>query len=179
MFRNSYYRIKTDAGNNTVLYFSTRSGETIALESDTAAIYEREDYDSLPENIFSKLLSTYLIVPSQENELEEVIQENKNSILDSKTLYQVIQPTANCQLGCGYCGQNHTKALLNEGQMDAILERLKYKLENEHSYNTLEIGWFGAEPLMALSNIKSMTPRLKELADKHNLGYSSKMVTNG
>lgn len=179
MFRNSYYRIKTDAGNNTVLYYSTRSGETIALESDTAAVYESEDYDSLPENIFSKLLSTYLIVPNQENELEEIIQENKNATLDSKTLYQVIQPTANCQLGCGYCGQNHTKALLNDGQMDAIFERLKYKLENENAFDTLEIGWFGAEPLMALSNIKSLTPRLKELADKHNLGYSSKMVTNG
>lgn len=179
MFKNSYYRIKTDAGNDTVLYYSSRSGETIALESHTAATYEREDYDDLPENIFSKLLSTYLIVPSEENELEEVIQENKNAILDSKTLYQVIQPTANCQLGCGYCGQNHTKALLDDVQMNAIVERVKYKLENNNKFDTLEIGWFGAEPLMGLTKIRSLTPRLKELADNYNLGYFSKMTTNG
>lgn len=179
MFKNSYYRIKTDAGNDTVLYYSSRSGETIALESHTAAMYEREDYDDLPENIFSKLLSTYLIVPSEENELEEVIQENKNAILDSKTLYQVIQPTANCQLGCGYCGQNHTKALLDDVQMDAIVDRVKYKLENNNKFDTLEIGWFGAEPLMGLTKIRSLTPRLKELADNYNLGYFSKMTTNG
>ncbi|MGA9212609.1 radical SAM protein [Kaistella sp.] len=179
MFKNTYYKINTDVGNDTVIYYSSRSGETIALESHTAAIYEREDYDNLPDNIFSKLLSSYLIVPSEENELEEVIQENKNSILDSRTLYQVIQPTANCQLGCGYCGQNHTKALLNDVQMDAIVDRVKYKLEKENKFKTLEIGWFGAEPLMGLSNIRSLTPRLKKLADDHNLDYSSKMTTNG
>ena len=179
MFKNSNYRIKTNVGNDTILYYSSRSGETIALESHTAAIFESEDYDDLPENIFSKLLSTYLIVPSKENELEEVIQENKNAILDSRTLYQVIQPTANCQLGCGYCGQNHTKALLDDLQMDAIIDRVRYKLENENKFDALEIGWFGSEPLMGLKNIRSLTPRLKELADNHNLAYSSKMTTNG
>jgi len=179
MFKNSYYKIKSEVGNDTVLFYSTRSGETMALESHTALLYENEDYDDLPENVFSKLLASDLIVPKEENELDEVILENKTSIAESRTLYQVIQPTANCQLGCGYCGQNHTKALLNNEQMDAIVERVKFKLERENNFDALEIGWFGAEPLMALSNIKALTPRLKALADKHNLRYSSKMVTNG
>ena len=36
------------------------------------------------------------------------MHENK-LFYNTSTLYEVIQPTANCQMGCFYCGQNHEK----------------------------------------------------------------------
>lgn len=138
------------------------------------SVFSKEDYASF--------VTDEIIVPNDVDEFSQVINENKQHIKNSKKLYYVIQPTANCSLGCQYCGQKHSDTLLSQEKQQAILDRISKKIdfEADHQlYDELNIKWFGGEPLLGLSVIKLLSPQLQDLAKKKKLKYSSSMVTNG
>ncbi|MGC1719651.1 MAG: radical SAM protein [Isosphaeraceae bacterium] len=93
-------------------------------------------------------------------------------------LYLVIQPAAGCQLGCPYCGQRHTSARLCPEHQDLVIERVTNRLRTGR-FRRLEVGWFGAEPLVGLPEIRSLAPRLMALATEHGCQYISNITTNG
>jgi uncharacterized protein len=67
-----------------------------------------------------------------------------------------------CQLGCGYCGQKHTKDYLSAPVSSRIVERIESKFARK-DYNHVEIAWFGGEPLMGYSQIRELTPQLQQM----------------
>lgn len=160
------------------IVYSTRTGKAIVVDEALCESLDSDDYTLLSPETFSSLLEIEAIVPVGENELNTVITRNKSSIADDTTLNYVIQPTAQCQLGCGYCGQVHSKKQLDESNYDNLIRRLDAKLSLKN-YDSLHIGWFGSEPLMGWKSIQELTPLLQDLAKKHNCSYSSSIVTNG
>jgi uncharacterized protein len=118
------------------------------------------------------------IVPSEENELDTILEENKCEIQNQDELYQVVMPSRSCQLGCYYCGQEHNKTELSNSLNDKIIERITQKIEIGN-YKTLKIGWFGGEPLMALNQLRNLSGRLQELTNIFQMGYSASMTSNG
>ena len=166
------------AGESILIVFSTRSGSVVSINPATWGLLERGDFDRLPVAAREELISAQILVPSQQDELEQVIGENIAEIDRDDTLYHVVQPTAWCQLDCHYCGQEHSKQQLGDEEQDALLLRLRKKLGTGR-YRTLSIGWFGAEPLAGMQTIRALTPRLVALALEFNCDYSARIVTNG
>lgn len=164
--------------NEYVLVYSTVSTTMILIKTTLYDILVNKLFEKIDESTLSTLIEKKILVSNNFNELDFIIQENKNAIESEDLLYQVISPSANCQLGCGYCGQVHTKKTLNDDISNKIVERITNNLKLK-KYKTLLIGWFGAEPLMGLKNIKNLSNELMKLADKNNCKYASKMVTNG
>ena len=105
----SYYTIFTEIDNFTIVLYSSRTGESLSIQTKHWNNINVGNFEKLPLELLEKLIEFKLLVPVEEDELALVINENINDIQESTTLYQVIQPSANCQLGCGYCGQKHTK----------------------------------------------------------------------
>jgi uncharacterized protein len=175
----SYYTIFTEIDCDTTILYSSRSGQSIAVQTVYWNSINELDFEKLPFELIKKLIEFQLLVPDDENELESVINENKSDIEENSTLYQVVQPSANCQLGCGYCGQKHTKDQLAPESYDYLVDRLESKITTNKKIKHLKIGWFGSEPLMGLSSIRSLTDKFKNLAEKHDIKYSAKMTTNG
>ncbi|MBN8682224.1 MAG: SPASM domain-containing protein [Chitinophagales bacterium] len=160
------------------ILLNTRSGKELLV---TAMCYEaimQNMLHVLPQPIFQKLRDAGVIIDEHISELEQIVAENVADIASNDTLYEVIMPSANCQLGCYYCGQKHDKHSLSAAVMTAILDRIHTKLSSG-KYKSLFISWFGGEPLMALQQIRTMTFFLKTLAEKHQVPYASKMVSNG
>lgn len=158
--------------------FSTRSGSILTLSETVWELIERGDFDRLPRSSREQLVSARVLVPDEEDELATIVQENLEAIDAHPVLYEVIQPTAWCQLACGYCGQAHAGQQLSAGDQEALLERLGRRLASGR-YTHLKIGWFGAEPLAALHVLRRLSPRLQALAREHRCGYSARIVTNG
>jgi uncharacterized protein len=175
----SYYTIFTEIDCDTTILYSSRSGQSISIQTVYWNSINVLDFEKLPFELMEKLIEFQLLVPYHEDELESVINENKDDIDENSTLYQVVQPSANCQLGCGYCGQKHTKDQLAPENYDYLLNRLEHKISTNKKIKHLKIGWFGSEPLMGLSSIRSLSDKFKELAKKYSLSYSAKMTTNG
>ncbi|WET48133.1 radical SAM protein [Chryseobacterium indologenes] len=184
-FKLSYYSVITDIiDENDIdqkrIIYSTRTGKALLIKNKTYNDISNGIYDNLSISELLRLTEMQLLVPENENELEKIMDENRVYLEDRKVLYHVLQPGANCQLGCHYCGQKHTKDFLPQNLYQSVIDRIEGKLmAMENQYKALTFTWYGAEPLMSLKQIRELTPLLKNLAKKYNAVYSSDMITNG
>lgn len=180
-FKRSHYIVTTDSISDLIpkrVLLATRTARTLVINESLHQKLEREAWDEMHDSDFDKLRQIEAIIPDTENELETIISRNKAAVADGRTLYHVIQPTAMCQLGCGYCGQRHTKDYIGGNAAERILERIESKFSLK-KYTHVEIAWFGGEPLMAYAQIRELTPKLEAMAARHGCTYSGKLVTNG
>jgi uncharacterized protein len=179
----SYYTIFSDEiseGNKNRIIFSTRTSRAVVVNEDVYNDLLNERFSNFSEAIVEGLIRDSILVDRDERELENIIAENKAAIGGDDVFYQVVQPSAMCQLGCDYCGQDHQKVNLKHDLIDKMVSRYSLKLAAKPGfYKQIFMAWFGGEPLMALNEIRIMTYKLKELAKKMNIGYGAKIVTNG
>lgn len=177
----SHYLVFTDPVNdkNDRIVFSTRSCKSLLISSLCYDKLIEGSFNEIPDPLVQKLLDRNILVPIEEDELGNIISGNKQAIDDDQqTLYEVIQPSANCQLGCYYCGQAHEKKSLEPSLAVKIIDRIKTKLI-QNKYKNLDVGWFGGEPLLGLASIRSISTELLSFCDANNIRYAAKVVTNG
>lgn len=179
-YKLSYYVIISDPLNQSgqCVLFSTRTSRGINVLPKVLNLVTTGDFEALPDDVFNTLVESEILVREEENELLTIISENKEEIGDEETLYEVIQPSAMCQFGCPYCGQEHKRNYLAKDHYQQLINRIENKLKAK-AYKHFYIGWFGGEPLMALKQIRELTVLFKELAEKYSITYGSKIVTNG
>ncbi len=179
-YKLSKYVVITDPVNEVSqrVAFSTRKvKKTIITDACYKALVENF-VDEIPDTIQKQLLDRGVIVDANCTELEEVISENiEETFLDNGSLYEVIQPSANCQLGCYYCGQEHRKHSVSQQVIDKILDRIIYKF-NAGNYKDVHVGWFGAEPLMGLQQMREIDTQLRERLGP-DVPVGGHMVSNG
>lgn len=182
MHKLSYYTIFSDELNakNDSIIFCSRTGKAFLVSKSIRAHLVQGAFNQLPVDVLEKLIEAKGIVSIDEDELTLIREENKQHIASASasSLYVVIQPSANCQLGCYYCGQKHTKDSLSNGTVDRIVDRVASKLKSG-DYRRLHIGWFGAEPLMGLAQIRTLSAAFRKTTEELGIAYSSKVVTNG
>jgi len=180
LLKKSYYTIFSDVLNDKEdrVIFSTRTSQAFIVKKEVYDMYEAGDFMSLPQDVLEKFIQCSMAVPEDENELLAIVEENKKEIRDDTLMYESIQPSAMCQLGCDYCGQDHKKVNMGSELYDNLVQRLNAKAEGRN-FRKLYIGWFGAEPLMGLKQIRELTPLLKDFCRQRGMNYGAKIVTNG
>lgn len=162
------------------LLFSGRSAKNIMVSKE---VYERvlnNEFESLSVSTKELFIENKILVEQMEDEYAEVNRENRNLLNNKKngSLYISIQPTAVCQLACDYCGQAHSKKYLNDKHISAIVNRVNKKLSTVE-FDSLQIGWFGGEPLCSLKNMLNLNEQLKAIASSHKVQYGGQLTTNG
>lgn len=160
------------------IVFSTRTGEMHIVDHRSWEQLMSGNWDDLSSDWLESLVQEKLLVPEDENELNALLANNNSAANENTNMSIVIQPTATCQLGCGYCGQSHTPKLLSQEHQDQFIEQIRTKLAGSR-YKSLSICWFGAEPLSGMSVIRTLSPRLVSLADEHACDYEASIITNG
>lgn len=163
--------------NSFVIVYSLRTCKITKLSKVLWDFLSKDCINLLPIEIIDHLKEISILVPAITNEFQEINDENK-LVYSSNTLYEVIQPSADCQMGCFYCGQNHERKNISDTTIDKITDAIENKIKNGN-FDNLYIGWFGAEPLIGLTQMKSITSKLLLICEKYSLSYNSKVVTNG
>ncbi|MCJ7932652.1 MAG: SPASM domain-containing protein [Chryseobacterium sp.] len=183
-FKLSKYKIivadEDILGDSAILY-STRTGISIEMPKKTLDSVLALDLKNIPAQILAQIIQMEIYVPSDEVEMTEILTSNKLGVtdIDSGTLTYVIQPSGNCQLGCHYCGQLHTKKSMSQEILDLSYERVKNKLqEQKETIRRMHITWYGGEPLTGLSALSQLSTKLIDLARSNNLEYTSNIITN-
>jgi uncharacterized protein len=180
----SRYALVSDSfcepGRDTPLrvLFSTRSGARLVLSDRRWLALQANPAAAIGQALRDALIASKILVLETEDEFAEVLAENKHVQTDDHTLYQVIQPTAACQLGCDYCGQAHSPRTLSDAHLKDLLARVEQKLLTGR-FRELSVGWFGGEPLLARDVMRRASAQLRDLANRLNVEYSAKIVTNG
>lgn len=183
-YRLSRYIVLTDlidgdtSADPSRLLYSTRTGRTVTIKDRTLQAIRRGDFAEIADKHLIKLIHAEVIVRQDEDEFAEVLRRNVLALGDSRILDVTVMPTSNCQLGCNYCGQVHSKKNMDAEVSEKMLNRIFDNLRNG-DYNSLSVKWFGAEPLMAFSEILAMSDRLIAHCDAHQIKYTAAMITNG
>jgi uncharacterized protein len=158
--------------------FATRTANVRVIDDSSWDLLESGAYDQLPKEMLLDLVDMELLVPADEDELTTILDRNDAATRDDDTLFFSIQPTAMCQLGCHYCGQEHRNKDMSEADQQRLLQRARTKLSTG-AFRAFEIGWFGAEPLIGLPVMRNLAPQFQALAEEFGCRYGSKIVTNG
>ncbi len=161
-----------------IIIFSTKTGKIIKISEIVWEYLNNENIHKLPADIREYLENNEILVDAERDEFSEILNQNETVNSNNTTLYEVIQPSAYCQMGCFYCGQNHQNINLNEKNILSIVNRIEEKIQT-NTFKALKIGWFGAEPLIGMASMREITSRLKEICERANIGYSAKIITNG
>jgi len=184
-FKRSFYTVATEqlgtpapGTDGRVVLFSTRTAKSHVLKAQHLEYLNAGEFDALPDEVFDALVQAEAIVPAHENELQVVLNRSRSAVKDTNTLNYVIMPSAQCQLGCDYCGQAHSKSYMKTDIYDQIEARARGMLDLSR-HKELHVAWFGAEPLTGLAHIRKVSERLMALAAELGIGYSAHMVTNG
>ena len=159
--------------------FSTRSGLSLLVDIKILARLQNGDFSELDEIQKNKLEKYKILVPKDENEFETICRENLESKTSNDILSFTIQPTANCQFGCYYCGQTHFPHMMTKEVEDFCLHRIKNAISNNGRYKRLSVTWYGGEPLLGFKVIKSLSTRIQDFCHDLGLKYRADMVTNG
>jgi uncharacterized protein len=160
------------------LVFASRTANVMVVSDALWSSMLNARFHDIPDDLFDQLRAAELIVDEGAPELDVVLTRHRGAVASDQHLALVVQPTASCQLGCGYCGQLHSlRWLSRDHQRDFIA--LADKRLSSKPYRSLGVCWFGAEPLAGLGVMRKMSPGLKELAAAHGCTYSASIVTNG
>ena len=98
------------------------------------------------------------------------------NIEKSTRLQLAIIVTGKCNLRCVYCYEKFDKPKMGKETQEEIVSYLRNALPK---YESLYIGWFGGEPLLALDVIEALSNRIVELCQSLNKKYYASITTNG
>ena len=180
-YKPSNYNIFSDILNedNERIVFNTFSTKKLIISEYLYKSLANNYLYEIPNSVINKLLELNLIVHKDKNEIDLLLDENISESNSDYSLYQAIQPSANCQLGCYYCGQKHEKNNLSNILSNKIIDRIIDKLNSNKSLKSLSIGWFGGEPLIAINELEYISEKLITYCSANNIDYSAKIATNG
>ncbi len=180
-YKLSFYTIITDCIPNTEIcvVYGTKTSKAYNLDIKIVEFLKNGDFDKIPLDVVNNLINAEIIVPNELNELEEFCDKAK---LDTQSeddyLHITVMSSANCQLGCSYCGQVHSKKKMEDDTVDLIEKRFTH-LFNSKKFSEFRISWFGGEPLMALNKMRTINNFAKTISRDSNAIYRSHIVTNG
>ena len=106
---------------------------------------------------------------------------NKNLLKIGKTSNKnfqlIILPTEKCNFRCTYCYEDFVVGRMKQNTVFAIKMLLKKRVTD---LETINVSWFGGEPLAAKNIVLEIAEYAKYLASEHpQLNYFGSMTTNG
>lgn len=157
---------------------AARTAQWRAIDAATWDQIAQGDLASLAPGVLEDLREIQLLVPDDEDELAAILQQNQAAIDHDDALGIAVQPTALCQMGCDYCGQTHENRKLSADDQDRLLRRARALLATGR-YHVFRVSWFGGEPLLGLSVMRTLAPRFRALAEEFHCEFQSGITTNG
>ena len=156
--------------NDCHLIFNSCSLSLVKL--DECKFYSLQDGSLEPfsEDELQKLFEMNFI-NSFPNESLNVAEQHFNSPYKSNKFRLTVFTTTNCNARCPYCFQKGTKKInpTNDVEQDII------KLILENKDKSIDIKWFGGEPLLNVG----MIDRISNQLDSLGINYSASMISNG
>jgi len=150
----------------------------------SAALVKEETRDSIgkgtlsPENK-ATLLKLGMIVPDGETEKREAAGfmdriNSKNSGLNISVILNL-----DCNFDCIYCYEDGMKGRLYMSDETAGLLTAFIKKKFRPGKRSLNIDFYGGEPLLSTGLIKSVSAEMKSFAQSRGASYTFTLVTNG
>lgn len=131
-----------------------------------------EDIQIEDEKILESLFVNKILTNHDKDDLLEYAAPIKFNRRQSSLLNLTITPTMDCNFNCPYCFETKEKGVMSEKTINNIV---KYISDNKN-IQSVNIDWFGGEPLLAPHVIEIFSKKIKDLNLK---SINSTIITNG
>lgn len=167
-------------GQHLVPVYKTSDATLLMVPTELAGVLAEPvvDTSALPDDQRDALVELGLIGTDPETFRQDYYRRLTDRNDPDEPRAFVLLPTSYCNMGCDYCGQSHSKGVLDRNHRDVVLARVFHGIADPAT-RAVHVGWFGGEPLMAFAAIRDMAPRMVAEARAHDVGYSSSITTNG
>lgn len=128
--------------------------------------------DSAP--IVVDMIEAGFLVDAEVNEISRV-HSLHTALNDQHNLQLIIMPTEDCNFRCIYCYETFAKKAMKQ----PVREGLKAMLDQRvPKLKTLDISWFGGEPLFAFEVMREIGEHARRLCELHGTLLRSHITTN-
>src|SRR4029453_5380413 len=129
------------------------------------------------ESLFKHLIAGGFVVDHGFDELAAIEEQYQRERRDSQFLLTIL-PTFGCNLGCDYCFVGKKSGKMSRERQDRIIEFVTERFAS-HSIPSMNVDWFGGEPLLALDVIEYLSKSFLHLCKRYDTPYSGQAITNG
>jgi uncharacterized protein len=168
----------TQDGRPCRIVYVTRTARAIAVTRAVGDALAAGTVPPVAERALTELRDAGVLVEAGRDEAAEVIDRQRAAARDMTSRQYVLLPTSYCNMGCSYCGQTHAKAPLQRNHRAAMVQRVIRGIRHPET-TSVNVRWFGAEPMMAFAVIRDMSRTIIAAADEAGVAYRSSMTTNG
>ncbi len=178
MFKSSCFNFYYQRSENETIVFNTFSKAVISLSPEHVACLK----DNLLEDHFTnseikQLEENGVIVDSSFDELDYLKYYNNKVRFTTDYFCLTIAPTLSCNFDCPYCFENKRKGVMSSKVQEQVIKFVNNKFQN--GVKTLDITWYGGEPLLCFDIIRNMCHEIAQLASQYNVNCKMGMITNG
>jgi len=168
----SKYTHITPYENQFIYYNAAKGMDSILLAKHDFRVESLEGIDgSMIDELQAK---GHLVSSNDEDEVQ--IQNIQRRFDERDYLSLIILPNEECNFRCVYCYESLKHQVMRE---ETILGILKYVENNISQYSSLQVAWFGGEPLLSLQTIINMSQAFISICREHKKGYVASVTTNG
>ncbi len=168
--KKSKYNYLVSRKENQSLLFNTRNHALIEVDDDTLKKYNNGTLDS---EIVEAMSELGFLIENDVDELKEMQEDYEKFCVDHSRLELTVMTTERCNFRCPYCYQNHEAKDMTLEKAQTLCKFLKEIYKNET--HTVDLSWFGGEPLLNPEPIFLVEKLLREW----NFGGYSHITTNG
>lgn len=173
-YKSSKYNYIIENTDHVIIYNSL-SGYIVRY-SDKKKLSGLINYnETVDEDYYNFSMDKGILVPCDTDE-EAIARLNHFDIVSNPILFLTILPTFLCNFRCKYCYEDFE----NSSMDDNIANRIcNYVLKNLNQYSSVNVDWFGGEPLLKKDMINKLSEKLIDICHKKNKRYLASMTTNG
>lgn len=168
--------------NEGVIFMNGITEATFWVSNEYANVFRQiiEDPDNFPEyaDFINKLKNKGFILDNTVDE-DEIIKFKYDSLRQPDEYRIMILPTYQCNLRCWYCVQDHINTKLDNETIKKIKELILSRVIDNPDIKTLNITWFGGEPLLEYDTVHEITRYAYNLAKQKSLNFICSITTNG
>jgi uncharacterized protein len=162
--------------NSKYYLYNSLSNSLMEIDADTFAslsgLKAGQEFRTENTELHTMLQKAKVIVENDKDEYYNIKYREQYHRFNNKTLQLTINPTLHCNFACVYCFEDVKPPIYMADEVeDAIIDLIK----KQKNIMSVQITWFGGEPLMAFGRMLSINNKVKEL----NIAYSADIVTNG
>jgi|CXWL01.1.fsa_nt_gi uncharacterized protein len=185
----SFHTIVVDdyPAKDQYLLYSTRTQALIKIDQPFKSVLNRLEHLDEPtqrqyDNELQYLHKMGLIVRDEQEDLEKLKSHlNKVKYSHDRSQYLVtILTTYACNFKCTYCFEesSRTTVKLDHETQEQVIRWLQSRMER-FGYGSLNINYYGGEPLLNPSAIEYISSQMQDWCQKRGIGFRFSLQTNG
>lgn len=165
---------------NTSLDVIDESEGLLLSELASLQKFSSEEFDN-QEMLIEFIDKGYIISAAT----SEIVEAETSYLSESKkgtSIIITVTTTTICNMDCPYCFEVHKPSVVLKDS--TLLRNIKNYVTqmiemSPRKFSSLQLTWYGGEPLINIKAIQELTPLLLEIAQENHLVYQAGIITNG